>query len=310
MNVSPTTLRQYEPRRLNNASDRHWIEPYCPYPVSSRNFACTQKRSIATINPTIHTHTHTYTHSLFTMSDFQRGLQAFERLVKSDEGIRAGSCRKCGGSKANLQDLHPFILPSESTDTSYLIHSPAAILGGHLTYECRNLIKLDEPKQKTKGSSRFGFLKKQLSVAGSASPSPSGTAVSSPGTGAGDKTASGSGPGSTKKSESSSRKKKRSSSKSGRSSEGSESPSESDSDNSEEERRRRKRRHHKEGSLSRHGRSGNRSHKSHRSHHHSSRDRSRDKSERSNRKSSRRDDRRSRSRSASRSPSRSRSRSR
>ncbi|KAF8936242.1 hypothetical protein BGZ58_004412 [Dissophora ornata] len=139
------------------------------------------------------------------MSDFQRGLQAFERLVKSDEGIRAGSCRKCGGS-------------------------------GHLTYECRNLIKLDGPTQKPKSSSRFGFLKKQLGSAGSASPSPSGTAVSSPGTGAADKTASGSGPGSIKKSEQSSKKKKRSSSKSSKSSEGSESPSESDSDDSEDER--------------------------------------------------------------------------
>ncbi|KAG0306325.1 hypothetical protein BGZ98_002619, partial [Dissophora globulifera] len=64
------------------------------------------------------------------MSDFQRGLQAFERLVKSDEGVRAGSCRKCGGS-------------------------------GHLTFECRNLIKLDGPAQKPKSNSRFGFLKKQ-----------------------------------------------------------------------------------------------------------------------------------------------------
>ncbi|KAG0257406.1 hypothetical protein BG011_003965 [Mortierella polycephala] len=60
------------------------------------------------------------------MSDFQRGLQAFERLVKSDEGVRAGSCKKCGGS-------------------------------GHLTFECRNLIKLDEPAQKPKSNSRFGL---------------------------------------------------------------------------------------------------------------------------------------------------------
>ncbi|KAF9936543.1 hypothetical protein BGZ65_002301, partial [Modicella reniformis] len=81
------------------------------------------------------------------MSDFQRGLQAFERLVKSDEGVRAGSCRKCGGS-------------------------------GHLTYECRNNIKLDQmPAEKSKSSmsSRFGFLKKQFGSASSTSPSPSAT---------------------------------------------------------------------------------------------------------------------------------------
>ncbi|KAG0349263.1 hypothetical protein BG004_000043 [Podila humilis] len=65
------------------------------------------------------------------MSEFQRGLQAFERLIKSDDGVRAGSCRKCGG-------------------------------GGHLTFECRNTIKLDEPMSKPKTSSRFGFLRSKL----------------------------------------------------------------------------------------------------------------------------------------------------
>lgn len=39
------------------------------------------------------------------MSEFMRGLQAFERLVKSDEGVRTGSCGKCGGSKYNKQYL-------------------------------------------------------------------------------------------------------------------------------------------------------------------------------------------------------------
>ncbi|KAF9147396.1 hypothetical protein BGX20_006657 [Mortierella sp. AD010] len=77
------------------------------------------------------------------MSDFQRGLQAFERLVKSDEGVRTGSCRKCGGS-------------------------------GHLTFECRNFVKLDGPSSKPKANSRFGFLKKQLGVTPSP-PSGSGT---------------------------------------------------------------------------------------------------------------------------------------
>ncbi|KAF9133696.1 hypothetical protein BGW39_009176 [Mortierella sp. 14UC] len=70
------------------------------------------------------------------MSEFMRGLQAFERLVKSDEGVRTGSCGKCGGS-------------------------------GHLTYECRNLIKLDAPAAKPKANSRFGFLRKQLPAAAS-----------------------------------------------------------------------------------------------------------------------------------------------
>ncbi|KAF9927837.1 hypothetical protein FBU30_002840 [Linnemannia zychae] len=79
------------------------------------------------------------------MSEFMRGLQAFERLVKSDEGVRTGSCGKCGGS-------------------------------GHLTYECRNMIKLDTPTAKPKSSSRFGFLKKQLPSNAS---SPTGS-VSSP----------------------------------------------------------------------------------------------------------------------------------
>ncbi|KAG0019508.1 hypothetical protein BGZ80_005716, partial [Entomortierella chlamydospora] len=77
------------------------------------------------------------------MSDFQRGLQAFERLVKSDEGVRTGSCRKCGGS-------------------------------GHLTFECRNFVKLDGPSSKPKTNSRFGFLKKQLGTTPSP-PSGSGT---------------------------------------------------------------------------------------------------------------------------------------
>ncbi|KAG0322398.1 hypothetical protein BGZ97_006785 [Linnemannia gamsii] len=70
------------------------------------------------------------------MSEFMRGLQAFERLVKSDEGVRTGSCGKCGGS-------------------------------GHLTYECRNMIKLDAPAAKPMVNSRFGFLRKQLPGASS-----------------------------------------------------------------------------------------------------------------------------------------------
>ncbi|KAF9271595.1 hypothetical protein BGZ68_003326 [Mortierella alpina] len=115
------------------------------------------------------------------MSDFQRGLQAFERLVKSDEGIRAGSCRKCGGS-------------------------------GHLTFECRNLIKLDDPAPKPKSTSRFGFLKKQVPGSGSTSASSSVTGHSSPagGSKAGVAAAAGSAQPSKSKSSRHSKKKKRS----------------------------------------------------------------------------------------------------
>ncbi|KAG0269787.1 hypothetical protein BGZ95_001915 [Linnemannia exigua] len=150
------------------------------------------------------------------MSEFMRGLQAFERLVKSDEGVRTGSCGKCGGS-------------------------------GHLTYECRNMIKLDAPAAKPKVSSRFGFLRKQLPAtasptAGSASSSsPTAAAV----TGGSDKKADSR---SNKDTKSSSRhkKKRRSSVSSGSGSDSrsdselSDSASSSGSD-SEEERRRQER---------------------------------------------------------------------
>ncbi|KAG9323683.1 hypothetical protein KVV02_008101 [Mortierella alpina] len=134
------------------------------------------------------------------MSDFQRGLQAFERLVKSDEGIRAGSCRKCGGS-------------------------------GHLTFECRNLIKLDDPAPKPKSTSRFGFLKKQAPGSASASPSSSLTGQSSPAGGSKTATAAGSIQPSKSKSSRHSKKKNRSKySSSSDSSDSSSSSSESDSE--------------------------------------------------------------------------------
>ncbi|KAF9303026.1 hypothetical protein BGZ74_004481 [Mortierella antarctica] len=160
------------------------------------------------------------------MSEFQRGLQAFERLIKSDDGVRAGSCRKCGG-------------------------------GGHLTFECRNLIKLDEPAAKPKSSSRFGFLKKQLGATGSGSSSP-GSASPSSGTGisAGARSSSAKSGDrdkdskSSKKSESrSTRKKKRyNDSSSGSSSDSSQSDSESDS---EDDKRRRKSKKHSRSSRDR-----------------------------------------------------------
>ncbi|KAG0230802.1 hypothetical protein BGW42_000667 [Actinomortierella wolfii] len=74
------------------------------------------------------------------MGDIQRGVQAFERLLKADEGVKTGTCKKCGG-------------------------------GGHLTFECRNMFKLEDNTPKPKKSSRFGFIKSRLGST-SASPSP------------------------------------------------------------------------------------------------------------------------------------------
>ncbi|KAF9363004.1 hypothetical protein BGX34_005076 [Mortierella sp. NVP85] len=163
------------------------------------------------------------------MSDPQRGLEAFERLAKADEGVRAGSCRKCGGS-------------------------------GHLTFECRNFIKLDhmpEDKPKSGISSRFGFLKKQLG----SSPA-SGSGASTP-------TRDGHGSGSVQKSESSSGRKKKkrrhsvSSSESDSSSSSDDASSES-SDSEDDRKRDKKRRQRKKESSTRRSRSSRKSHKSRR----------------------------------------------
>ncbi|KAG0255796.1 hypothetical protein DFQ27_006068 [Actinomortierella ambigua] len=80
------------------------------------------------------------------MSDIQKGVQAFERLLKTDEGVKTGTCRKCGG-------------------------------GGHLTFECRNMFKLDDKAKKPKRASRFGFIKGRL---GSAAGSPTSQTLDKP----------------------------------------------------------------------------------------------------------------------------------
>ncbi|KAG0211503.1 hypothetical protein BGX33_004282 [Mortierella sp. NVP41] len=134
------------------------------------------------------------------MSDFMRGLQAFERLVKSDEGVRTGSCGKCGGS-------------------------------GHLTYECRNMIKLDTPAAKPKASSRFGFLRKQL-PATAGSPSTSATSTTLPPKGSDRKSSDSRSTKDTKSTSSSRPKKKRRSSVSSSTSSDSDSSSESESESS------------------------------------------------------------------------------
>ncbi|KAF9413757.1 hypothetical protein BGZ94_000629 [Podila epigama] len=149
------------------------------------------------------------------MSDFQRGLQAFERLIKSDDGIKTGSCRKCGG-------------------------------GGHLTFECRNLLKLDETVSKPKPS-RFGFLRKQLSSAGSASGSASPSPATEQQSASDTKSSSKSSKKEKKHSKSKSSKKKRYDSSSSSDSEsdssssdsGSDSDSYSDSDSEDDRKRRR-----------------------------------------------------------------------
>ncbi|KAF9161871.1 hypothetical protein DFQ26_004060 [Actinomortierella ambigua] len=84
------------------------------------------------------------------MSDIQKGVQAFERLLKTDEGVKTGTCRKCGG-------------------------------GGHLTFECRNMFKLDDKAKKPKRASRFGFIKGRL---GSAAGSPTSQTLDKPETAA------------------------------------------------------------------------------------------------------------------------------
>ncbi|KAF9970019.1 hypothetical protein BGZ73_007404 [Actinomortierella ambigua] len=83
------------------------------------------------------------------MSDIQRGVQAFERLLKADEGVKTGTCKKCGG-------------------------------GGHLTFECRNLLKLEDKAAMPKKASRFGFIKSRLANTGSPSSQHSDKAADSP----------------------------------------------------------------------------------------------------------------------------------
>lgn len=161
-----------------------------------------------------------------------------------------------------------------------------------MTFECRNLIKLDDPTPKKKPSSRFGFLQAQL-PATSGSSTNSSPARALPGTPKA--TPQHMKPVAEPKRDSKRRRSVSSNSGSVSSSDSSESDSESESDSSgyssEEDRRRRRKSSHRKSSSKKDSRDRHSRHRS----------RSRSRDDRSSRKTS---SRRTRTYSRSRSPAR------